>query len=103
MILGIFPAIVITFFTIMGLVYIPVSLFQLYSNRQDGLAVAERSQELVKHVHELRNKWNPRKFKQVTECSICLVAYTEEDFVTPLPCDIRHYFHTECVEDWFKS
>jgi len=32
-----------------------------------------------------------------------MTTYTEDDFVTPLPCDIRHYYHTECVEMWFKS
>ena len=24
----------------------------------------------------------------------------EESMVTPLPCDIRHYFHTACIEQW---
>ena len=32
-----------------------------------------------------------------------MVPYKEDDYITPLPCDIRHYFHTDCIEDWFKT
>ena len=31
---------------------------------------------------------------------ICLVPFDEDSQVTPLPCDIRHYFHTACIEQW---
>lgn len=23
--------------------------------------------------------------------------------LTPLPCDVRHYFHSECIEHWMKE
>ena len=23
--------------------------------------------------------------------------------VTPMPCDIRHVFHTKCIEEWFLN
>ena len=23
--------------------------------------------------------------------------------ITPLPCDVRHYFHTECIENWYNQ
>ena len=23
--------------------------------------------------------------------------------ITPLPCDVRHYFHTNCIEDWYSQ
>ena len=29
--------------------------------------------------------------------------FDREALVTPLPCERRHYFHTECVEDWMKE
>ena len=25
------------------------------------------------------------------------------DMVTQLSCDNRHYFHTECIENWIKT
>ena len=31
---------------------------------------------------------------------ICLLPFEESDLVTPLPCDIRHYYHTSCIEQW---
>ena len=33
---------------------------------------------------------------------ICLVNFNEDSLVTPLPCDIRHYFHTSCIEQWLE-
>ena len=43
------------------------------------------------------------KFNDHDECTICLEEYTDECMVTPLPCDARHYFHSACIESWFKK
>lgn len=40
---------------------------------------------------------------QDKSCAICFVEYGENDDITPLPCDDRHFFHTECIEGWLKS
>ena len=45
--------------------------------------------------------WN--KNKEHKECCICMVDFEVSDMVTPLPCDKRHYFHSECIEQWSKS
>lgn len=37
------------------------------------------------------------------ECAICLEAFKEDSTVTELKCDKRHYFHTNCLEDWLKT
>ena len=38
------------------------------------------------------------------ECVICLEPFTEgEDFVTPLACDKRHIYHSNCIEEWLQS
>ena len=42
-------------------------------------------------------------FQQNDECAICLDQFSEDCEVTPLPCDIRHYFHSHCIEDWIKE
>ena len=31
------------------------------------------------------------------ECAICLDEFADGDAVTPLHCDVRHQFHTECI------
>lgn len=36
-------------------------------------------------------------------CPICLVDYTEEDEITPLPCDDRHFFHSDCIQGWLDK
>ena len=41
--------------------------------------------------------FDPFKFKEHTECSICLADYDSNAMVTVLPCDVRHYFHAECI------
>ena len=37
------------------------------------------------------------------ECAICLCKFDDDCDVTPLPCNIKHYYHPECIEDWFKQ
>ena len=29
--------------------------------------------------------------------------FEANDIVTPLPCDIRHVYHTTCIEKWFRD
>ena len=41
-----------------------------------------------------------KRFKAHEECSICLEDFKENEKVSPLPCDNRHYFHTHCIKDW---
>ena len=40
------------------------------------------------------------RFNEHLECSICLGDFGPDDHVTPLPCDVRHYFHTDCIKEW---
>jgi hypothetical protein len=47
--------------------------------------------------------YDPNKFKTTKECSICFLEFDSDSSVTPLPCDIKHYFHTECIETWIKT
>ena len=46
--------------------------------------------------------FDPFKFNDHSECSICLCEFEAEELVTVLPCDVRHYFHSECIRDWSK-
>ena len=47
-----------------------------------------------------RTKYDANVFQTQEACMICLVDFDEDSLVTPLPCDIRHYFHTTCIEQW---
>merc|ERR1712062_357246 len=41
--------------------------------------------------------------KNEKECSICYCEFQTDEEVTPLPCDLRHVYHTECLVAWFKN
>ncbi len=47
--------------------------------------------------------YDPEKFKTYNECIICTVEFNSEAQITPLPCNIKHYFHTECITEWLKN
>ena len=46
---------------------------------------------------------NFNKYKEHKECVICLEDFGQDDMVTPLPCDKRHYFHSKCIEEWSQN
>jgi len=52
----------------------------------------------------VKAKFNPNDlaFKN-DECAICLEKFTDDCEVTPLPCNVKHYFHPDCIEDWLKQ
>ena len=50
----------------------------------------------------LAKAFNYEDFNEHEECTICLETFNEDDKVTPLPCDTRHYFHSHCIESWFR-
>ena len=34
------------------------------------------------------------------ECTICLLKFKNNDQVVPLPCNVDHLFHIECLLNW---
>ena len=51
----------------------------------------------------IKMKYNEEDFKKHKSCAICFVDFGTDDHVSPLPCNINHYFHTECIERWIKE
>lgn len=43
------------------------------------------------------------EFQSSKECPICCKEYTDQDDITPLPCHVSHYFHTDCLEEWLNN
>lgn len=44
--------------------------------------------------------FDAEKFTTLSECVICTIEFNSEAQITPLPCNINHYFHTECIIEW---
>lgn len=51
----------------------------------------------------VKRRYNPQDFKATSECCICMSEFQEDEDVTPLPCNIAHYFHAQCVTEWLKT
>jgi hypothetical protein len=57
--------------------------------------------DLIKKL--LKSKFKPQDFEEGIECIICMVEYSPEDDIIQLPCDPRHFFHSDCIVSWLKS
>ena len=48
-------------------------------------------------------KYDSALFKNEACCGICYGEFEKDEDVTPLPCDSRHFFHTTCIKEWFRT
>ena len=73
---------------------------------------------VYKHIHQQRQRglvkhylikampsiiFDKKLFKEnnYLECGICMEPFEEGyDYVTPLACDARHFYHSDCIEEW---
>ena len=62
-------------------------------------------------VHDLETlpskPFDPNTFQlsdedKTPQCAICLSSYVPGEMLRELPCDSRHHFHMDCVDDWLK-
>lgn len=63
-------------------------------------------------AEETINKIEKHIFKNLTpdmvghelspNCPICQEQYSQDDTVSMLPCNGKHYYHTECINEWFR-
>ena len=60
------------------------------------------SSKTQKSILEKLNQYHAtdHEFFQNKVCLVCMQEFKNEDDVTPLPCDLGHYFHPNCIEEW---
>mmetsp|Transcript_23165 Transcript_23165/g.16472 ORF Transcript_23165/g.16472 Transcript_23165/m.16472 type:complete len:99 (+) Transcript_23165:1060-1356(+) len=67
-----------------------------------------RTRERSRQTEQVISKLTKIKYSQLEmpgktpECTICMLEFEDDSEVTPLSCDIRHFFHYECIEPWMK-
>lgn len=97
-IFGVFPALISLFFLAVAVCCAPYFAWIFYQNRQDELYEMNSTRRMVSSL--FRIKYDANVFQSQKSCMICLIDFDNEALVTPLPCDIRHYYHTRCIEEW---
>jgi hypothetical protein len=83
----------------------PMYLYKVYTAAHN-----QRRRKLLKHyvIKAMPSiLFNKKLFKDLgvmPECGICMDPFLEEgDFVTPLYCQGKHVFHSNCIEGWFEK
>ena len=68
-------------------------------------AIMKSQHNLEKGILEklLKIKFDIKMFGQGKECAICIVSLKQDDLIISLPCDPRHYFHVDCINEWLKT
>lgn len=61
-------------------------------------------QKILKNLS--RVKFSEGAFGQLSpesECVICMQSYGDNDMITTLACNEKHFFHTQCIERWIQN
>jgi hypothetical protein len=83
--------VVVVFFAMCAPCFIYGYFMQLRARREKT-----QVEELVSSSLASRT-YNAKQFKAQDECVICMEPFKEGCKVTPLPCNIKHYFHSNCI------
>ena len=81
----------------MFLIFLLLNVYKAYIRRVccccGGIALLGNSLTIIPYSAETFRK-------SAKECAICLSDFNEGDEVSPLYCNIKHIFHTECIKGW---
>lgn len=58
--------------------------------------------DVLRGLHRKSFSKVKKEHRNMEACAICLVEYQDNDEIAELGCDERHYFHSDCLEDWVK-
>lgn len=100
-IFGCFPATHVLFFLCVAIIILPLIIYSHYMHYRERTRHTRMIKSLFHHFisapySQERIHWN--------ECPICMVDFIEgQSIVTPLPCNTKHVYHTDCIKSWFKT
>ena len=77
----------------------------IYKTANEYLTTQRNAQRERRGVIDaiVQRRYNREDFKEQEQCAICMCDFTEDDEVTPLPCNTAHYFHSACITPWFQT
>lgn len=89
------------FMTLLLVLFSPCIMFSFVTMMRERNALEQTRQGVIDNMPKV--KWDKRRFWGITNCVVCIVDFAEEDVVTPLRCDMRHTFHSDCITHWFQT
>jgi hypothetical protein len=83
----------------------PCICSEIRRSRQEEAARRDEEESTTRTFMNSLTKmiYDPDKFKSYTECIICSEPFDQEASITPLPCNVKHYFHTKCITTWLET
>jgi hypothetical protein len=90
------PACTLALATALCILCLPCLLQSLYKTMRDKRQREDLTEKVVNGLAQ--RTFNPEQFKSQKECAICIEEFVDGQKVTPLSCDVKHYFHTECIK-----
>jgi E3 ubiquitin-protein ligase ATL6/9/15/31/42/55 len=58
----------------------------------------------VKNNELIKNDFNISVRSSLGQtCAICLSDILDGELISTLPCNLKHCFHTYCLENWFEK
>ena len=97
----VWPTIFMTILLLVGICCLPCIISGIKEYLRSSREERAKKFEVIDHM--IKKKYNADDFAQHKECAICMCEFGEDDNVSPLPCNVNHYFHAECIEHWIKE
>ena len=80
----------------------PFFFFKIYNRASIDKADLSRKVGQIKLLPKVR--YNKSTHTSMTFCTICMDNFKHaKSYITYLPCDARHYFHSKCVATWLLT
>ena len=81
---------------------LPFYFNKLYQRAKDDKSELSRKIGQVRLLPKVR--YNNKIHNSISFCTICMENFKNAtSYITYLPCDARHYFHTKCIRSWLLS
>lgn len=90
----------ICIFILVAIILIPWFIISYINDTRNRRKDAKKMKKLISKLVTI--KFKPEEHDPDAEWTICLDYFKEEEDLIILPCDERHYFHSQCVKTWLK-
>lgn len=98
-----FQLMMVIFIIVAFIILVPILIYYWCTNRTIGSQWYPTSRSVMRHLQKKKIGRDQEALDPEVFCAICLEYYSHDDYITTLPCDSRHLFHTKCIEQWLSK